>query len=86
MLFCDESAGLFGDLHEVSTKEIDWKVRKCALVLEDTELIAKLAPVDMIALKVKYHTKCLLRLYDNAKKAADRQDNNKQQQQGLFEL
>ena len=71
--FCDEPAGLFGDLHEVSTKEVDWKVRKCALALEDTELIAKLAPADMIALEAKYHTKCLLRLYDNAKKAADRQ-------------
>ena len=71
--FCDEPAGLFGNLHEFATKEVDWKVRKCALALEDTELIAKLAPADMIALEAKYHTKCLLRLYDNAKKAADRQ-------------
>ena len=71
--FCDKPAGLFGDLHEVSTKEIDWKVRKCALALEDTELIAKLARADMIALEAKYNTKCLLRLYDNAKEAGDRQ-------------
>ena len=70
--FCDKPAGLFGDLHEVSTKEVDWKVRKCALALEDTELIAKLAPADMIALEAKYHTQCLLRLYDNAKEAGDR--------------
>ena len=51
--FCDKSAGLFGDLH---VEKVDWNVRKCALALEDTELIAKLAPADMIALEAKYHT------------------------------
>jgi len=71
--FCEKPAGLLGDLHEISTKKVDWKVRKCALALEDTELIAKLAPADMIALEAKYNTKCLLRLYDNAKQAGDRQ-------------
>ena len=64
---------MFGDLHEVSTKEVDCKVGKCALALKDTELISKLAPADMIALEAKYHTKCFLRLYDNAKQAGDRQ-------------
>lgn len=51
--FCDKSAGLFGDLY---VEKVDWNVRKCALALEDTELIAKLAPADMIALEAKYHT------------------------------
>lgn len=68
--FCEKPGGLFG-LHEVSTKEVDWKVRKCALELEDTNLIAKLAPADMIALEAKYHTKCLLKLYDSAKQAGN---------------
>lgn len=59
--FCDKLAASFGDFHEVWTKEVDWKVRKCVLALEDTELIAKLIPTDMIALEAKHHTKCLLR-------------------------
>ena len=45
---CDEPAGSAG-LHNASTYDIDMKVRKCAMELEDTTLLAKLAPGDMIA-------------------------------------
>ena len=45
---CDEPAGSAG-LHNASTYDIDMKVRKCAMELEDTALLAKLAPGDMIA-------------------------------------
>ena len=55
---CDEPAGS-ADLHNASTYDIDKKVRQCVLELEDTALLAKLAPGDMIALEAKYHGRCL---------------------------
>jgi len=38
--------------------------------LEDTDLLTKLAPADMVALQAKYHTKCLTKLYNRARAAA----------------
>ena len=55
---CDEPAGTAG-LHNASTYDIDTKVRRCAMELEDTALLAKLAIGDMIALEANYHSKCL---------------------------
>ena len=66
--FCDEPAGSAG-LHNASTYDIDMKVRKCAMELKDTSLLAKLAPGDMIALEAKYHRKCLATLYNRARTA-----------------
>ena len=56
--FCDEPAGSAG-LHNASTYDIDKKVCQCAFELEDTALLAKLAPGDIIALEAKYHGRCL---------------------------
>ena len=39
------------------------------MLLEDTELLAKLSTADMVALEAKYHTKCLVHLYNRARKA-----------------
>lgn len=64
--FCNEPAGSEG-LHNASTYDIDAKVRRCALELEDTALLAKLVPGDMIALEAKYHHKCLTSLYNRAR-------------------
>ena len=64
--FCDEPAGSTC-LHNASTYDIVRKVRKCALELEDTCLLAKLAPGDMITLEVKYHSRCLVSLYNRAR-------------------
>ena len=58
-------------LHNASTYNIDAKVRKCAIALNDTALLAKLEPGDMIALEAKYHRKCLVNLYNKAR-ALDR--------------
>ena len=41
---CDEPAGTAG-LHNASTYNINMKVRRCAMELEDTALLAKLHPV-----------------------------------------
>ena len=62
--FCDES---LGDLHKASTFEIDKHVRKCALNLQDTVLLAKLCVGDMIFQKAIYNIKCLTNLYNKAR-------------------
>ena len=61
---CSEPGGPEGIyIHNASTHNTDHDaiVRKCAiaLILEDTTLLAKLEPGDMIALEAKYHRKCL---------------------------
>ena len=66
--FCDEPAGS-ACLHNASTYDIDRKVRRCALELEDTSLLAKLAPGDMIAVEAKYHGRFLMALYNRARDA-----------------
>ena len=43
-------------------------MKACALLLEDTELLTKLVTTDMVALEAKYHTKCLVSLYNRAQK------------------
>ena len=44
-------------------------MRKCALEVEDTALLAKLATGDMIAIEAKYHHDCLRSLYNRARQA-----------------
>uniref|UniRef100_UPI00358E7FAB uncharacterized protein isoform X1 n=2 Tax=Myxine glutinosa TaxID=7769 RepID=UPI00358E7FAB len=67
--FCNTSAGSAG-LHKASTYNIDTNVRRCALEVEDTALLAKLAAGDMIAIEAKYHHHCLRSLYNRARQAA----------------
>ena len=64
--FCDEPAGPAG-LHNASTYDFDRSVRKCALQLEDTALLAKLSSGDMIATEAKYHSRCLVALRNRAR-------------------
>ena len=66
--FCDEPGGTAG-LHCACTHDINRKVRKCAIELEDSFLLAKLAAGDMIAIEAKYHSKCLAALYNKARSA-----------------
>ncbi len=65
--FCGQSAGSAG-LHEASTFQIDRRVRESAALVEDTLLLARLSMGDMVALEAKYHAKCLLALYNRARK------------------
>lgn len=64
--FCDKPAGGVL-LHDVSTFGLDERVRKCALKLEDMPLLAKLSAGDLIAQEAKYHTQCLVSLYNKAR-------------------
>ena len=63
--FCNEPAGSAG-LHKASTYNIDANVRRCAVEVEDTALLAKLAAGDMIAIDTMYHHNCLCSLYNRA--------------------
>ena len=66
--FCEQPPGNSG-LHEAATFQVDKWVQTCAEILEDTELLAKLSIGDMVALDAKYHAKCLVGLYNRARKA-----------------
>ena len=47
---------------------MDKRVRSCTTLLGDTELLGRLNAGDMVALEAKYHTQCLVGLYNHARK------------------
>ena len=57
VFFCDQSSG---EIHLVSTMKLDRNVRKCAMELQDTVLLAKLAGGDMISQDAVYHRACTI--------------------------
>ena len=57
------------NLHAAFTLEVDEKVRECALLLKNNNLIAKLSAGDLIAIEVRYHAKCLVGLYNRARQS-----------------
>ena len=63
--FCDETSG---ELHKASTFSFDERVRKCAVLLQDNKLIAKLSCGGLITQDAMYHAKCLATLYKSASK------------------
>ena len=66
--FLCESSDVPANLHSASTLEIDRRVRECASLVNDNRLIGKLASGDMVAIEAKYHAKCLVGLYNQARK------------------
>ena len=50
--------------NEVSTFQVDSRARKCALVLQDEQLLANLSIGDMVVQDVKYHRRRLTSLYN----------------------
>jgi len=64
-LFCDKGAD-DGPLHQVSSFAVDYRVRNCASILQDSKLLAKLSIGDLIATEAKYHDRCLVALYNRA--------------------
>ena len=57
--FCEEYSTRNNPLHNVSTFGLDVRVKKCAMVLLDEKLLAKLSAGDLVALEAKYHAPCL---------------------------
>ena len=60
--FCEKPEAEEGtsSLHNVSTFELDTRVRQCAYQLQDQRLLAKLSGGDLIAQEAKYHLQCLV--------------------------
>ena len=73
--FCEKPGTEKNRLHEVSTFQVDSRVRTCALKLQDEHLIAKLSAGDLVALEAKYHGKCLASLY-NKIHSSEKNDND----------
>lgn len=48
------------DLHQVVTLEVDRDVKEMGVQMQESQLIAKLAAGDMVAIEAKYHSKCML--------------------------
>ena len=63
-LFCNKSGTPSNPLHNASTADLDTKVRKCAINLQDQNLLAKLSRGDVVAIDMKYHAICLTSLYN----------------------
>ena len=61
--FCGKE---LGQLRKACTFRLDKKVRECAKVLQDSDLLAKLSCGDMMAQDALYHATCLLNLYKKA--------------------
>lgn len=76
MLFCGDESG---DHHEASTFMIDRRVRECALELQDTVLLAKLSAGDLISQEAKYHTTCLINLYNRTRKHVPKTEEERQE-------
>lgn len=71
--FCQKSSEK-DRLHEVSTLVTDRRVRECAALVEDDDLLRRLSGGDMIVLESKYHAKCLASLYYRASTVQTGQD------------
>ena len=67
--FCNEPASS-ARLPNASTYNIDTNVRRAALDVGDTVLLAKLAAGDTTAIVAKYHQNCLRSLYNRARQDA----------------
>ena len=57
---CSFCVQISGEIHLVSTLNLNRNVRKCAIELQDTVLLAKLAAGDMISQDAVYHRACLV--------------------------
>ena len=57
-VFCEQG----GELHDVTTLEVDGRVRKIAKDVNNSSLLARIAGGDMIAIEAKYHKRCMTNL------------------------
>ena len=64
-------------LHKVLTFRLDARVRECAAVLNDENLLATLSKGDLIAQDALYHRDCLTNLYRKAASASKTNDQQK---------
>ena len=71
--FCDEDK-LQQKLHECMSLSISHRVKAMASDLGDTWLLGKLSEGDMVATEAKYHSKCLLDLFNQHRRYMERNE------------
>jgi hypothetical protein len=74
--FCDKPEGPGDSLHDASTFRIDFRVKEAIFELQDMDLLTKVSSSDLIALEAKYHSKCLVALYNRLRTARESQSNS----------
>ena len=62
--FCDEVGTEAAPLHDATKPKITQRVRISAIQLQDQKLIANLCLGDLVVLEAKYHSQCLVKLYN----------------------
>ena len=65
--YCTTETNAENPLRQVMTKQLDSRLREYAKVLEDDQLIRRLSAADLIAQEAKYHDRCVLNLFNEAK-------------------
>lgn len=55
-IFCSQ---VTGKLHRCSTMRLDNELRKMAMEMQDTMLLARISSGDLVAIEAKYHYNCL---------------------------
>ena len=70
-------------MDHASTFGLDARVRQCALQLQDQNLLAKLSAGDLIAMEAKYHSQCLVSLYNRASRQTKESDDTYTISQGI---
>ena len=75
--FCGEVVAEATPLHEAMKPRITHRARQCALKLQDQKLISQLSHSDLVAQEAKYHSNCLIKLYNasNRKTEEDEKEN-----------
>lgn len=80
---CFFCGGTSGELHKVSTFSIDSNIRKYALQVQDTVLLAKLSAGDMISQEAMYHKNCYLNFFNKARPQKIVDENGENQIHGI---
>ena len=78
MCFLCASQG--GELGEATTVQVPMRINECAKTLNDGKLLAKLSGRDVIAQELKYHSACLVALYNEEQDYLRVQDQERAQE------
>lgn len=76
---CTDRGTRSNPLHRCETKEIDEHIKNCAESIGEWRTLGLLSEGDLIAQAGKYHAKCLVSLYNRARKAQCQTDVNRQE-------
>ena len=82
LLFMWRGVGCSSSSRNIQLRNMDARVWKCALQLEDSVLLAKLSAGELISQEAVYHFKCWFELYN---KARNDSDNTEKRDEDIFQ-